>query len=388
MAKHTVGVCGTGEIGRRMLKSIVDDFMESLPEDDTVKFILPVSDDLFTAEVELIADLTGDYEGVAIEVVTDGTEPKDADDLIEEAVKVHKVKKVERSIASVAAEEDGVAWVLSVDSDSGYRLFDEADREGIKAFDVCDGMEELSFGDDEDDEVEEAQEDAEEETGVDEEAEAAAATKSDVAAKSYKELKADLEALGVSLNRKGKGRISKDAVVAATLDHDETGHLFYLQNEDGTGIIRVDADLEPVDEPIVGEEAEEAEVPDKEVDADTGEVDPSDAPEADEEAPETPDSDAEAAEVPEDDAKPKKRQRKPKKAAAAKEEAPKKAEEPVQENTTAPSATVPTHASLVGSCAACGGPIFASPFTAGDSGFPEVRWSHAPACSLAGEEKF
>lgn len=363
MPKTTIGVIGKGTLSSRMIRATLADQLDALAEPEDLRLILPATKDLFTEEVEIVADWAI-ANGAQIELVGDDSKaPKALGEYAEVAVKNHTVRKVPTGLVKILAKTEGAKLFVFWDEDDeeGYTAFEDAFDAEIPSYDICNGLEELTFDDDADEPVEEpeAAEEPEEEAprhDID--------PQTELRRKTAKELKEICKEKGITVSRSGKGRIAKDAYIEALVNFEETGATEFHQEEDR---VKVDETLDSSPEPAtnpqaVDEAVDEDEVPEIE---DDGAI-----PEADEDEPIEIPSDEEDTDV-----------------EPGEGEATALPEETVAEAST-PTNVVNTvywskaQAGHIGTCAGCGGPIFAL-YGSGEETWPEVRWNHAPACGLA-----
>lgn len=352
----TIGVIGAGKLAPRMIRSLLDDQLDA--HEAKIELILPLSRKHFTDEVDIIVDWA-DKNDVAYDVVVDPTTKDDAvEDILETAGEIVETGKgeVPETIAELVAEKGGLLYVLWDDADDdGYAAFEKAYEAGVECYDMVNGLERLTFEDDLE-EPEPEEEPTSEETDPEEDAAPAKPegeginTRAEMKRMKVGPLKEMMAKRGITLNREGKGRITKGAYVDAILIHDETGATEFMQAGDSAV---------PVED---GYDAEAAEYEaDPEAEAVAGMID------ADE--PEVPADEAEVAE--EVQAEPEATT------------APPTTTKGNSSNVTYSSAYwAPAQPAPVGNCAGCAGPVYAH-FDRDASPWPEVRWFHAKNCSLA-----
>jgi hypothetical protein len=366
VSKTTIGVIGNGVLSQRMIRATFNDQLEAVAEDDDFRLVLPVTKDHFTDEVMAVADWAIKNE-VPFEVVTDESADKlkIAADYIEAAVKEHRVKAVALKIVGLVEKDEGKLFIFwDEEDDDAYRAFEKADEVNVVAYDLCNGLEKLSFGDDEeedetplpDDEAVAAQEEGDDEPEpggheLDERAE--------MGRKTVKELKALLVEAGVTLTRDGKGRIGKDPHLDALMGYRETGWKVWKADPDGKGAHPDESDdegetdeiLDDADAMAAIEEAEAEGIPDDEVPGDvvkgTGETTAARLPVG---------KDGQIRVI-EDG-------------------------EPVWKDPESTQALANPTPLLVGECKGCGGPIFAVHGGNGEPHWPDVKFFHAPQCPL------
>lgn len=384
MSEVTIGVIGAGALSQKMIRATFNDQLEAAG-DDGLHLVLPVSKQHMTEQVDAVLAWAEKNE-VPVTLVYDGS----IDDIeyAKDDIDVQSASKIGDGLVGVLKEALAVAdarlfvfW--DEDDDDGYLTFEAAHEAGVPCFDLTNGLEDLSFADDEptaEEETAAIESDPEAMEAAIKEAETELNTAAEMGRLTVGELKEMVAERKITLNREGKGRISKKAYVAAILIHDETGQTEFVQTDDGAEPIDdgYDAEAEEYaakekaqvsdedDEPTEADLAEEAEVKDiedlQEVDTTTGEIDPVEVPD-EEDRPVTLEEKAAAGLITYSD--------------ASTSTNPSSGSMTIYNNTTAP---VDPRPSLVGNCGGCGGPVFAKE---NGSEFPEVAWNHAEKCSLA-----
>lgn len=381
MPKTTIGVIGKGTLSSRMIRSIFADQLDTLKDAEDMRLVLPVTKALFTEEVEIVADWAL-ANNVPFEVVHDGSKlPKATEEYVEAAVRESKVANVGTGIVKILEKADQhprlfVFW--DEEDEDGYEAFETAWDAEIGSYDLCNGLEELSFSDDEegDAEPEEAgnvhpldeDEDGNPRGNVhptDEvEPKHDVDPKAELRRMTAKDLKAICAEKGITVSRSGKGRIAKDAYIDALAEYEATGATEFHQDEDRVKGVEEKAQegLVSKDEAAVDLDAEEE--PEVEDDGAIPETDEDDAPE-----------------LPSDDDDEDVIEQRPGDLAVEGEygvtSSSSGTTNPTQGQTTivyhAPASAVQPF--LTGACAGCGGPIFSDGATA--------DFFHADKCPLA-----
>jgi hypothetical protein len=348
MPATTIGFIGGGVLSQRMIRAALDDQLKAI-EGDTYLY-LPITKDHFSDEVMAVADWAIKNK-VPYEAITDTSTSKlkvaaeyveaATDEIVGDEGVVPAM--VEALKEATGGKDEAKLFIFWDDADDeAYTAFVEGDEAGLPCFDLCNGVERLTFDDGEDEpEEEEPEPEEDDKHALDEAAE--------MGRRTVKDLKAELVELGVTLRREGKGRIAKGPHVAALMGYRETGFKAWKATPDGESAEPDEAVDDPVDEVAEAEaqlEAEEA--------AESAEEDV-EVPEEDE-AVEIPSADEEEAVViPEDDT-----------------DARPVATQSVRRVDPFPMG--------VGNCLGCGGPIFVKPSEEDD--WPEVMFYHAANCPL------
>lgn len=353
----TIGITGSGTLSKRMLVSLLDDYAAA---NGGIEVLFAFPTEPTTEQLDILA--WADKGGVAVGGIVPNekavADANDADHPLANVAVTTPDTDVVADLIEELKDSDGKLFILwDDDDDDAYRALELALEADLEAFDLCNGMEKLVF--DEEGEEEETPEE-EPEPEADEETEKLL-NRSALLRHTAKELKAMLDERDVTVSREGKGRITKDAYVAAMIGFEETGAQYFLQDaehgavpvggpsapppeededEDEDAVAEAEAELEAELEAEADDwngpldlDDEEDYVGPTDVDPETGEIDPVDIPEDDD----------------------------------------------PQKNVVAD--PLPPDWQLVAHCLGCGGPVFARKVYA-QARAPKVSWSHTKACPI------
>lgn len=340
----TFGFIGFGEVKTRATNAILEDQFEAA--DGNVRFILPITKEHFTDGIQLAADFARKND-IPYEIVVDETtaKMKDAKEYVADAVKEHKVARIPHKIVALLEKAGNGKLVVfwDADEDDGAIAFAKAYDADIPAFDIVNGFEPLTYG--EDSEEPEADADPEETDGDESED---AAEDDEKPARSRRSVEDDVE------DDEEEEPSGDDEYVPESAAEQRAQKIYteeYLSDADIRELKAI-CDSRGIEIPprtrvptyvkkILAWQEEHAP---EGVDAETGEV----VDDSDDEHVDLPEHEDEEVRLPKDD------------------------------DDVRPVGTP----QLVGSCAGCGGPIFAS----GDQ--PKVKWHHAAMCMLDNEDAF
>jgi hypothetical protein len=147
----TIGVLGTGETSRKNVASGISDLIAG----GRAKFILPVTDEHCSVAVRAVHKFarTNDYPYDVI--IDDSTEEmSDVDELLDEATKTYRVKKVPRALVSLvekAGEKGRLVLAWDDEDPAASSAMELAIDKGITPLDLTQGMEKLTFDEEDDD---------------------------------------------------------------------------------------------------------------------------------------------------------------------------------------------------------------------------------------------
>jgi len=162
----TIGIIGQGKTSPESATALLDNFIDSREvADDELRFVFALDE----TWDEVKSEIWEYYEDFDYEVVynDDGADLKVAKALLKDAASKHKVQRVDKKIVQILDNVEGEAALVvlwdhdSEDPEVGYKAAEEADKAGIKVYDLTDAMDVVSFAG-EDEEVEEDEEKEEE----------------------------------------------------------------------------------------------------------------------------------------------------------------------------------------------------------------------------------
>jgi hypothetical protein len=149
-----IGILGAGNVSRKTALALLEDHYEAI--EGVKRLVLPIP----TGEIEDLSPVVGyaaawamslnvDYDVVLPQGV-DAVDKK-IEEIVDNAVAVHRTAKV--SLGLVRSLEQGDDLLLAWDDEDKecMRALIAADKNGINAKDICDGLTDLVVGDGEDD---------------------------------------------------------------------------------------------------------------------------------------------------------------------------------------------------------------------------------------------
>ena len=138
----TLGFLGKAEFEPDNGFALLEDLLNTVPEDAEIKFYLPITEDLFTGSLEEIGNWLYEHE-VPYEAITDENTPKEMEDWIRDATKTHKVADVITSMVNLLEKAPNPALVILWEDDDEVSepAALQAQEKGVKSLDLMQGLE-------------------------------------------------------------------------------------------------------------------------------------------------------------------------------------------------------------------------------------------------------
>lgn len=171
-----VGVVGSKTVTKKAVASLLSDFVPQQQKRGDVSFVLPITKELFTPGVALVADYLTDND-IPFEVLTDAASKKvrPHKPYLGNATKVTERRRgLVQAIVTVAGSSDEPKLVVLYDEDDAAveKALEKAFEVEMPVLDLASGMREVELSDDdEEDSDDEGEDDADEEEGDEEEGE-------------------------------------------------------------------------------------------------------------------------------------------------------------------------------------------------------------------------
>lgn len=142
---QVIGVVGKSDISPENLTALLDDYLK----DKTAKFVVPVTNDHFTATMETLVDYLLDKE-IDFVAVTDGAASRGLKSVLSEATETVKATDISTCVVNVVKDaEDGVLFALweetNTEDSTTADTLEYAEDNKVSCLDLCDGLLPISF---------------------------------------------------------------------------------------------------------------------------------------------------------------------------------------------------------------------------------------------------